>query len=523
VLLKKLADLSIAQQVMLAFAGVVITIAAATTWTERGISSAVVHNDELADGAALLTQTAAVDRAAKDSAIAAMMLLVVSDADQQQRVIKELQAKTSEVDNGLKGIEQASSENADLKELVAEVRKRQKNYLGGVNRIVGMVQAGKQAEAAFAADEEMLPMVAPFMASLTKLEKNIHTSVQETEWANKHLLQSTRLVALAAGGLALLMAGLAGWLLARSLTKPLAVALQHANHVANGDFSQRVMASGRNEAAQLLQALDRISVSLSSVVSNVRQNSETVATASAQIAQGNLDLSQRTEEQASALQQTTASIEQLSVSMRQNLENARQANQLASGAASVAVRGGDEVAKVVDTMRGINDSSKKITDIISVIDGIAFQTNILALNAAVEAARAGEQGRGFAVVASEVRMLAGRSAGAAREIKQLIAASVERVEQGSRLVDQAGNTMTEVVGAIQQVTELMQSISAASEEQTTGAAHVSTAVSQMDQTTQQNAALVEESASAAASLQAQADQLVTSVAVFRLADSQALA
>jgi methyl-accepting chemotaxis protein len=256
--------------------------------------------------------------------------------------------------------------------------------------------------------------------------------------------------------------------------------------------------------------------SLMSVVSNVRANSESVATASAQIAQGNQDLSQRTEEQASALQETAASMEQLSSTVKQNADNARQANQLAQGATGVAVKGGEVVSQVVTTMKGINDSSKKIADIISVIDGIAFQTNILALNAAVEAARAGEQGRGFAVVASEVRNLAGRSAEAAKEIKQLITASVERVEHGTALVDQAGETMTEVVGAIQRVTDIMGEISAASIEQSAGVSQVGEAVSQMDQVTQQNAALVEESAAAAESLKSQARALVQAVAFFNL-------
>jgi methyl-accepting chemotaxis protein len=286
--------------------------------------------------------------------------------------------------------------------------------------------------------------------------------------------------------------------------------------VADGDLSSRVLATGRNEISLLLQALDRMSDRLTTAVSNVRQNSESVATASAQIAQGNQDLSERTEQQASALQETAASMEQLGSTVKQNADNARQANQLARGASAVAVKGGDVVGQVVQTMKGINDSSKKIADIISVIDGIAFQTNILALNAAVEAARAGEQGRGFAVVASEVRSLAQRSAAAAKEIKTLIGVSVERVEQGTALVDQAGSTMTEIVASIQRVTDIMGEIGAASIEQSRGVAQVGEAVSQMDQATQRNAALVEESAAAAESLKGQAQQLVQSVAVFKI-------
>jgi len=241
-----------------------------------------------------------------------------------------------------------------------------------------------------------------------------------------------------------------------------------------------------------------------------------VATASAQIAQGNQDLSGRTEQQASALQQTAATMDELGSTVRNNADNAKQANQLALGASAVAVRGGGVVGQVVETMKGINQSSRKIADIIGVIDGIAFQTNILALNAAVEAARAGEQGRGFAVVASEVRSLAQRSAEAAKQIKVLISASVERVEQGTAQVDQAGRTMEEIVGAIKRVSDIVGEISAASAEQSSGVSQVGEAVTQMDQATQQNAALVEESAAAAQSLQQQAQQLVEAVAIFKL-------
>ncbi|HZE92855.1 MAG TPA: methyl-accepting chemotaxis protein [Rhizobacter sp.] len=289
-----------------------------------------------------------------------------------------------------------------------------------------------------------------------------------------------------------------------------------ARAVAQGDLSTRIAIKSGDRTSVVAQ-LGSMQHSLAAMVSGVRANADGLATASAQIAQGNLDLSNRTEQQAGALEETAASMEQLSSTVKQNAENARQANQLAMGASVVATQGGKVVAQVVETMRGINDSSKKIADIISVIDGIAFQTNILALNAAVEAARAGEQGRGFAVVASEVRSLAGRSAEAAKEIKSLIGASVERVDQGTLLVDQAGQTMTEVVSSVKRVTDIMGEISAASSEQSAGVAQVGEAVTQMDRTTQQNAALVEQSAAAAASLKAQAQQLVQTVAVFKLA------
>jgi len=292
-----------------------------------------------------------------------------------------------------------------------------------------------------------------------------------------------------------------------------------ANAIADSNLSTSVnVAVG--DATSVVASMARMQSSLSRTVRSVRDTAESVAIASAEIAQGNQDLSSRTESQASALEETAASMEELSSTVKQNADNARQANQLAQSASSVAIKGGEVVAQVVDTMKGINESSRKISDIISVIDGIAFQTNILALNAAVEAARAGEQGRGFAVVATEVRALAGRSAEAAKEIKTLISASVERVEQGTSLVDQAGATMTEVVGSIRRVTDIMGEISAASNEQSLGVSQVGEAVVQMDQATQQNAALVEEMAAAANSLKSQAQELVSTVAVFKLETGQ---
>jgi methyl-accepting chemotaxis protein len=286
--------------------------------------------------------------------------------------------------------------------------------------------------------------------------------------------------------------------------------------IAAGDLSTVSHTHSNDEFADLLADLDRANQSLVKMIGAVRQNAEGVATASAEIAHGNNDLSARTEQQASALEETAASMEELGSTVKQNAESARQANQLAQSASTVAVNGGKVVSEVVETMKGINDASRKIADIIGVIDGIAFQTNILALNAAVEAARAGEQGRGFAVVATEVRSLAGRSADAAKEIKVLINTSVERVEQGTALVDKAGETMTEVVTSIRRVTDIMGEISTASHEQSSGVAQVGEAVMQMDRATQQNAALVEQMAAAASGLKSQANELVETVAVFKL-------
>jgi methyl-accepting chemotaxis protein len=319
----------------------------------------------------------------------------------------------------------------------------------------------------------------------------------------------------------LLGAGAFGYLFARRLQRNLGAEPHElraiVDSVANGNLNHRIQLK-QNDTSSVMAGLKTMVATLSQSVGSVRRNADSVATAASEIAQGNQDLSNRTEQQASALQETASSMEELGTTVRQNADNARQANQLAMSASTVAMEGGDVVAQVVDTMKGINDSSKQIADIISVIDGIAFQTNILALNAAVEAARAGEQGRGFAVVAGEVRNLAQRSAEAAKEIKGLITASVDRVEQGTELVDRAGRTMQEVVSSIRRVTDIVGEISAASAEQSSGVAQVGQAITQMDQTTQQNAALVEQSAAAADSLRSQAQQLVAAVASFQLSD-----
>jgi methyl-accepting chemotaxis protein len=365
------------------------------------------------------------------------------------------------------------------------------------------------------------------------LEKTIPAYAKMQDWLveariaqGKVLAREVDAIGAATSSIRIFLAGLVAaiavgllifsWYITRTLRSRVSLSQQVADRVSQGDFTVTVNDPARDEFSPLLYSLSEMQTSLTRVVSSVRQGAESVSTASSEISSGNHDLSARTESQASALEQTAASMEQLSATVKQNADSARQANQLAMSASTVAVQGGEVVAQVVDTMKGINESSRKISDIISVIDGIAFQTNILALNAAVEAARAGEQGRGFAVVATEVRALAGRSAEAAKEIKSLISASVERVEHGSALVDQAGATMTEVVSSIKRVTDLVGEISAASTEQSLGVSQVGEAVTQMDKTTQQNAALVEEMAAAASSLQSQAQDLVQTVAVFRL-------
>lgn len=389
-------------------------------------------------------------------------------------------------------------------------------YLQLHTRLIEMSRKNETERARALLDGESKVVYDRFSATLLKLVDFNHAgSTAEAKESDSAFTIARNSMAIAVA-LSLALGLAAGIWLIRAITGPLGKALETADRVAAGDLTGAIDRSSNDEAGLVLQALDRMQDSLSSVVSKVRQNAESVATASAQIAQGNQDLSQRTEEQASALEETAATMEQLGATVRHTADNARQANQLAQGASVVATQGGAVVGEVVTAMRTINDSSRRIGDIIGVIDGIAFQTNILALNAAVEAARAGEQGRGFAVVAGEVRTLAQRSAEAAKEIKTLIGASIEQVAQGTALVDQAGKTMGEIVTAIQRVSDIVAEISSASVEQSSGVQQVGDAVSQMDQATQKNAALVEESAAAAASLKSRAQELVHAVAVFKL-------
>jgi methyl-accepting chemotaxis protein len=318
------------------------------------------------------------------------------------------------------------------------------------------------------------------------------------------------------GILLVALGAVCAFIISRSITRPLKSAIEVATKVAAGDLTTQIYSSSKDEIGDLMQALKGMNDGLRKIVEDVKRGTDMIATASGEIATGNVDLSSRTEQQASSLEETASSMEELTSTVKQNSDNARQANQLAITASDVAVKGGHVVSQVVDTMGSINDSSKKIVDIIGVIDGIAFQTNILALNAAVEAARAGEQGRGFAVVASEVRNLAQRSAAAAKEIKSLIGDSVEKVDAGAKLVDQAGATMDEVLASVNRVTDIMGEITAASQEQSAGIEQVNQAIAQMDRVTQQNAALVEEAAAAAESLQDQAAALAGVVSTFKL-------
>ena len=444
-------------------------------------------------------------------------MLVKTPAD-VNTTLTDIAAKRKHIDETLAEFERALFTQAG-RDAYAVIKARAAEFSQVAEPNVELIRAGKKDEAFAMLVEKTMPARNKLLEALDSEKKRqgqtLATELQGIDAASAATRNQLVVLTLLTAGALLWMV----WSVGRALRERVVRAQAVAERVRDGDLTQAVVDDKRDELTPLLTALHQMQDALTRVVGGVRNNAESVATASAQIAQGNADLSQRTEEQASALQQTASSMEELGSTVRQNADNAKQANQLALGASNVAQKGGEVVSQVVATMSEINASSKKIADIIGVIDGIAFQTNILALNAAVEAARAGEQGRGFAVVAGEVRLLAQRSADAAKEIKALITASVQRVEQGSALVDQAGTTMEEVVAAIRRVTDLVGEISSASSEQSNGIGQIGTAVSQLDQTTQQNAALVEQSAAAADSLSSQARALVQSVATFRLTDS----
>jgi methyl-accepting chemotaxis protein len=396
-------------------------------------------------------------------------------------------------------------------------------FMGEHGKLIELSRKNEKVEARAAAAGASAKYLGELTAVLNKLVKlnveggNAASAAASATYASARNLSIGLLVLNIALGTVLAM-----WI-AGIVSRPLRQAVRLARDVADGDLTGHIEVRSRCETGQLMQALKDMSGSLQSLVGQVRAGTDTITTASSEIASGNADLSSRTEQQASSLEETASSMEELTSTVKQNADNARQANTLARSASGIAVKGGDVVGQVVGTMASINDSSRKIVDIIGVIDGIAFQTNILALNAAVEAARAGEQGRGFAVVASEVRNLAQRSAAAAKDIKELIGDSVEKVEQGSRLVGEAGTTMDEIVASITRVTDIMGEITAASQEQSLGIEQVNTAIAQMDQVTQQNAALVEQAAAAAEAMQEQAARLGEVVGVFKLDASAAAA
>jgi len=516
-------NLTVRAQLTLSFGVLALLVLLASSVAVWGLNGASENFNDYVHGVNMRAKLAEQVRTAVDSrAIAARnLVLVTTPADIALEKAAALEAhKTVQESLGkLKETVSRSDVPPAVKNLVTEIDKVEQAYGKVALDIINLAVSGQREQATTKMNAECRPLLAALIAKTNEYsvatDKRAAAMVKEAE----EEFQWQRSLLLGACLLAFAAAAAAGVLITRSLTRALGAEPAElslaAQRVAEGDLSD-MQGLANALPGSVLASLGTMQKSLVAIVAEVRHASDSIATGSMEISTGNTDLSQRTEEQASSLEQVASTMEEFSTTVRNNADNAKQADQLAQNAATVATQGGGVVTQVVKTMKDINDSSRQISDIIGVIDSIAFQTNILALNAAVEAARAGEQGRGFAVVASEVRNLAGRSAEAAKQIKSLIGTSVERVSQGTELVDQAGRTMQEVVSAIQRVTEMVAQIRGASAEQSTGVGQISQAISQIDQTTQQNAALVEESAAAAQSLEQQTRRLVDAVAIFKL-------
>ena len=490
-----------------------LTIGASSLWSEHQMSEALRKNSIATAALRNHMEADMMHDALRADILAATLAANLNQVNQRKPIEQQLAEHLKLFQDSLKANEELAL-RTNIAQSIAQVRPLVDGYLKASQAGVALAfDSPEKSEANLVKFMEMFTAVEKEMDALADLiEKNSSDAVSSAQADAARLKQLIMGVLL----LSVLCTSLIAAATIRSIISPLNTAVKIAQTVAAGDLTSHIEVSSKDETGQLMQALKDMNDSLAKVVGEVRQGTDTIATASGQIAAGNQDLSSRTEQQASSLQETAASMEELTSTVTQNADNARQANQLAVSASSVAVRGGSVVAQVVNTMSAINTSSRKIVDIIGVIDGIAFQTNILALNAAVEAARAGEQGRGFAVVAAEVRNLAQRSAAAAKEIKTLIGDSVDKVEEGSRQVAEAGKTMDEIVDSVRRVTDIMAEIEVASQEQTQEIKQINQAITQMDQVTQQNAALVEEAAAAAQSLQEQADGLSQMVSVFKL-------
>ncbi|WP_420476732.1 methyl-accepting chemotaxis protein [Noviherbaspirillum sp. ST9] len=451
-------------------------------------------------------------------AVAVRNVSVMTNEDEVTAEIKQISSANAEYQDSAAALGKLMTDGAG-KAALAKIAAAQAATAPGVEKATML--AKKQGDVIPVLLSSVVPHQRAWLEAIDEMIAQQQKLAMATSAEADSIYDNARLLTIALAGVALAVGAFVAWFVTRSIVAPLQAAVHVARRVADGDLTTRVVAESQDETGQLLAALRDMNESLVRIVGEVRAGTDTITIASNEIAHGNMDLSSRTEDQASSLQMTASSMEELTSTVKHNADNAAQANKLATTASEVAVKGGTVVSQVVETMGSINESAKKIVDIIGVIDGIAFQTNILALNAAVEAARAGEQGRGFAVVASEVRSLAQRSAAAAKEIKALISDSVEKVGVGAKLVDQAGTTMDEVVSSVRHVTDIISEIAAASSEQTAGIEQINQAIIQMDNVTQQNAALVEEAAAAAGSMQEQARNLSTVVSVFKLHDSQA--
>lgn len=461
-----------------------------------------------------------VDVTTRANARANLELLVNADPAAAERLFQQIDANRKRIDEALATMRPLMT-TADTAARLRTLEEARGRYVKSFQSVGATLKSGDREGARQRMLQETLPILDSLQDHIIALSRQQAAEMDEAGTASQAVIQEAERLNAALSALALAVGALLAWRVSRSITRPLARAVKAAETVAGGDLSQRIEAGSTDETGRLLHALQDMQEKLAGAVRAIRHGAETISSASGQIAAGNGDLSSRTEEQAASLEETAASMEELASTVKQNADNARQANQLAASASEIALRGGAAVTAVVGTMQDISASSNKISDIVSVIDGIAFQTNILALNAAVEAARAGEQGKGFAVVAGEVRSLAQRSAQAAREVKALIEDSVGKVGAGARQAEGAGATMREIVTAVQHVTDIMGEIAAASHEQASGIDQVNRAVAQMDEVTQQNAALVEEAAAAAGSMQDQAQELVRAVGVFRLAEDGA--
>ncbi|NKE68070.1 HAMP domain-containing protein [Ramlibacter sp. RBP-2] len=503
-----------------AMAVILVLIGSASWYTIRSFSATLRDIDEKNTQATILL--ASVQNAVWQLRYGISQYIAVPDPASRSAIVNDTAKWQAQIDAALRKYG-AMDHQAEERAALEAFSRHYKEYAEARPRWLQLYGEGKLEEAAEWRGKTILKSGAAMVKTLEALVDAQRDDSQGTQQAALTAAARAELALMVSLALALAFAAGAGLLIGRSIVLPLEEAMKTTRRVAAGDLTLQARSHGSDELGQLMASLQEMNDSLARVVGSVRSGTDAIATASGQIASGNQDLSQRTEEQAASLEETAASMEELTGTVKQNAENARQANQLAQSASGVATRGGEVVGQVVETMSSINQSSRKIVDIITVIDGIAFQTNILALNAAVEAARAGEQGRGFAVVASEVRSLAQRSAAAAKEIKALIDDSVSKVDAGSVLVGQAGATMAEIVGSIRRVTDIMGEIAAASQEQTRGIEQVNQAITQMDQVTQQNAALVEEASAAAQSMREQAHNLVAAVSVFKLAEGLATA
>ncbi len=461
-----------------------------------------------------------IDVTTRANARANLELIVNTDPRTAETLFARIDTNRKTIDQALETLRplfRTEDERQKLR-LLEDVRGR---YVKSFQGVGALLKRGERDAARQRLLEETLPLLDGLQDRVIEISRIQSAEMVDAGADSQRVIDNAGMLNLILSGLAVVLGGLFAWRVSKSITAPLAQAVSVAETVARGDLGQPIHAVTRDETGRLLRALHDMQDKLAGAVRTIRAGSETISSAAGQIAAGNTDLSSRTEEQAASLEETAASMEELASTVKQNADNARQANQLAASASEVAQRGGAVVSAVVSTMEDISASSRKISEIVSVIDGIAFQTNILALNAAVEAARAGEQGKGFAVVAGEVRSLAQRSAQAAREVKTLIEASVSKVAEGAGQAENAGTTMQEVVASVKRVTDIMGEIAAASQEQASGIEQVNRAVSQMDEVTQQNAALVEEAAAAAGSMQDQAHALVRAVGVFRLSEDAA--